>query len=155
MIHDFDKCLKNVRGCRTLPQMITAVKMCNLFLTKWKKGKRLTNNSLIYFNDLLLAQKKRLHVLKEYGQTLEGAECLVVSNEDIPVWKGKVVYFEDWGKPIQLPLPIIASEEEGDKKYLCMGVVLPYNEGSQIMLNEMPYKERWNFVCRPHAKFED
>lgn len=154
MLKDFEKCKKTIQSCKTIPQITVAIHMANNFARKWNKGKKTFDKFTECFNELLLAQKKRLHVLNDYGKTLEGSECLCVSNEDHPVWKGRVEYFEDWNKPHQLPLPMITNLEDG-KLYLVMGVVLPYNEGTQIMLNEMPYKERWNFVCKPHAKMED
>ena len=154
MLNDFNKCLKTINSCRSFEQLEVARKMANLFLIKWT-GVGKSEAMLECFNELMVAKRKRFHILKEYGKTLEGNDCLCVSNEDHPTWRGKVVRFEDWNKIGQLPLPIIAKEGEGGKEYLVMGVVLPYNEGVQIMLDEMPYKERWNLVCNSYARMDD
>lgn len=154
MLNDFIKCQKTINSCKNFKQLEAARVMVNLFLIKWT-GVVKSEAMLECFNELMIAKRKRFHILKEYGKTLEGDECLCVSNEDHPTWKGKVVRFEDWNKIDQLPLPIIAKEEENGKEYLVMGMVLPYNEGIKIMLDEMPYKERWNFVCKSHARMED
>lgn len=154
MLKDFEKCIKVINSCKTIEHLEVAYKMADNFFKKWNTGKKMNKEAVLRFRELLLLVKKRTHILKEYGSTLEGSYCLCVSNEDHPVWKGVVEYFEDWDKPHQSPLPMVRNLEDG-KLYLVMGKVLPYNLGVQDMLNEMPYKERWNSVCRPHARMED
>jgi hypothetical protein len=98
--------------------------------------------------------KKREYVLKEYNGLVEGSVVMVISNENTPVWKGKIISFYDNDCKWTNPFPIII-KEENNKEYMCMGIVLPYTEEGLNRLNNLEYKERWNSVCRKHCMILD
>ena len=158
MEEDLKKCKNTIMSCRTYDQLTSAINMNTNFLKKWKlrskKDKDMLLDMTISFDELNILQKKRLHTIEEYGETLEGDRCMVVTNENEKVWSGTVVDFDDWGKPHQHPLPIIKKDDD-NKEYLCMGIVLPYDKERQEKLNNMSYKDRWNSCCREHCKILD
>lgn len=134
-----EKTLRMIAGCRTLPQVET----CERYLSR---ARFISPNA--DFSDQYIQIKKRKSIINRYGSVLEGTRCMVVSNEDVPVEVGSVVKFDDFDKVNQDPLPIVKFESDG-KEYLCMGIVLPYNEELFAELNSLPAKKRWNRVCRP------
>jgi len=95
--------------------------------------------------------KKREYVLKEYKGLVEGAEVIVIGNENVPAWKGTIISFYDNDNKWTNPFPII-KKNDNDKEYMCMGIVLPFSEKELNRLNSLDYKERWNSVCSEHCK---
>jgi hypothetical protein len=147
---DFEKCKATTLGCRTLDQMETAVKMNTAFIEKWRSRKAGDLALRGYIAELTNFQKKRIKVIQEYGELLEGSRVITVGNENTPVQSGTIVEFTDFDKEHQHYLPLV--QYDGDETiYLCMGIVLPENKKLKDELNAMDYKTRWNAVCRPHA----
>jgi hypothetical protein len=139
----FDKICKTIASSRTIGHLEVCEKMVELH-------KKQTQQSV---SQLSLLIKKRKHVIDTYP-VLEGDECMVVSNERNPVWKGVIKEFDDFDKINQDYLPIIIDCANGTE-YLCMGIVLPYDKKLQDELNNMDYIDRWNSVCNPHCKIKN
>lgn len=145
-LKDFEKCVKVIKSCKTDKQLLTARNMVTFFFKKYNKEDE--------YKDILGQEcKKREHVISHYGNTLEGSKCIVVGNEIDPVFSAEILYFEDWGKPHQMPLPIVRKDDDG-KEYLSMGIVLPYDKELMDKLNLLPQPERWNLVCRGENKIK-
>lgn len=140
----FSKSVSVIRSCTTPDHLDAAEKYIDLY------NKSFGDSSHVLYHKL----KNRRHIVKNYFRTLENQRCMVVSNEDVPVQTGTVVEFTDLDKPNQLPLPLIKYDND-DTAYLCMGIVLPYDDIVLQELNSLPYKERWNRCCKPTCKMFD
>lgn len=129
----FEKCMAVIQSCRTHAHIHSAKNMINNFFQLFPKSKT---------HSLALYHKKRREVIVHYGSTLEGTTVMVVTNEDEPIEKGVVIKFDDFDKPHQNYLPIVRFERD-DKEYLCMGVLLPFDEKLRDELMQIQYMDRW------------
>lgn len=140
---DKERCLNVILSCRNFKQIKIAKNMCKNFKNKYKDSKDVFH----YIKELNYYFKKREVVLRDYGNTLEGDRCIVISNEKDPIILGTVSCFTDFDKYNQSYIPIVTNKEN-KKDYVCMGVVLPFNEENIIKLNSMPIEKRWKEACK-------
>ena len=87
---------------------------------------------------------------KLYQEEALGSRVMVRTNEPEPLMIGKVVKFEDMGHSTLIH--VIQDEATGEK-FLCCGVILPYNKGLEDYLNTLDPKEQWNLMKEFTQKF--
>jgi len=133
ILKSFDRCLNVIHSCRTFEHIEVAKKMIDNFFILFPESKT---------NSLRLYLKKRMSAIAKYKNTLEGTTVMVITNEDEPIEKGIVTRFNDFDKVSQDYLPMVKFERD-EKEYLCMGVLLPFNEKLREELMQINCKERW------------
>lgn len=65
---------------------------------------------------------------------------MVVSNEDEPIMRGRIVGFEEMTQAKQR-IPRVRDEK--GKEHICFGVILPYNEALKTMLEGLNHRVRF------------
>ena len=131
-----DKVMDVIDSCRTFEHLVGAEKMIDAYRLMFPKGDA---------TPLSQRLRKRYRTISNYGETLEGMTVMVVANENEPVRKGIVKRFTDFDKFHQEFLPMVEFE---DGEYLCMGIVLPFDQKIMDELNEIDYKERFKHALK-------
>lgn len=147
---DFEKCKEIILSCRTKEQILTINSLIDLFYSKYKNNKKYLKELSLSISEFNHLKNKRLYVIKQYPNCLENDICISVGNEDEPAKKCTVIGFTDFDKINQHFLPLIKYDNE-ENVYLCMGILLPFDENKLTDLNKLNYKERWNSCCKKHA----
>jgi hypothetical protein len=78
--------------------------------------------------------------VKTYSPGLLMGEVMVVSNEDQPIIRGRIIGFDEFTQAKQR-IPRVRDEE--GKEHICFGVILPYNDNLKTMLESLPYRDRF------------
>ncbi len=78
--------------------------------------------------------------VKTYAPELLSGEVMVVSNEDEPIMRGRIIGFDEMSQAKQR-FPRVRDDK--GKEFVCFGVILPYNFELKTMLESMPYRDRF------------
>lgn len=81
--------------------------------------------------------------VKTYSPHLLTGEVMVVSNEDEPVMRGRIVGFEEITQSRQR-VPLVRAMD--GREFICFGVILPYNEPLKHMLEALHYRDRFHLL---------
>jgi hypothetical protein len=68
---------------------------------------------------------------------------MVVSNEDEPITRGRIIGFQRITQARQL-VPLVRTED--GREVVCFSLILPYNAELKSTLERMPYKERFDLL---------
>jgi len=75
------------------------------------------------------------------------SKVLVRSNDfKEPLTSGTLVGFQEVSKANNT-LPVVKMDND-DKEYLCMSVVLPYDEDLKAFLESLSNERQWDLVCK-------
>jgi len=81
--------------------------------------------------------------VKTYTPELLQGDIMVVSNEDGPLHRGRIVGFVELTQSKQLT-PMV--ENKDGKRYICLGVILPYDEQLKTLLETLSGRVRFKLL---------